>query len=112
MSLLTWHDGLQACMALGRVLVAVAVSAHQHVVFGGKRPIHQRALTLGTEEAVTVPVALLVRQILQSQSEMGDDHMQTLICCKVNSRKQLSLTLLVHPISCLQSSQLLEKTAS
>lgn len=54
-------------MALGRVLVAVALGAHQHVVLGGERPIHQRSFARTAEEALAVPVAVLVRQILQSQ---------------------------------------------
>lgn len=56
-------------MALGRVLVAVALHAHQHVLLGGEGPVHQRASAHGAEEAVAVPVALLVRQILQSQQD-------------------------------------------
>lgn len=47
-------------MALGRVLVAVAVGAHQHVILGGKGPIHQRSAALDAEEALAVPVAVLV----------------------------------------------------
>lgn len=63
----TWHDGLQTCVALGRILVAVALNAHQHVLLGGKGPIDQRAAAFDAEEAVAVPVAVFVRQILQSQ---------------------------------------------
>lgn len=65
--LLAWHDGLQARMAFGGVLAAVALDAHRHVVLGGERPIHQRAAALDAEEALAVPVAVLVGQILQSQ---------------------------------------------
>lgn len=54
-------------MALGRVLVAVALGAHRHVVLGGEGPIHQRSLALDAEEAFAVPVAVLVGQILQTE---------------------------------------------
>lgn len=54
-------------MALGRVLVAVALDAHYHVILGGKRPFHQRSVALTAEEALAVPVAVIVGQILQSQ---------------------------------------------
>lgn len=53
-------------MALGRVLVAVALDAHQHVFLGGKRPLHQRAAAFDAQEAFAVPVALFVGHILQS----------------------------------------------
>lgn len=54
-------------MALSRVLVAVALHAHQHVILAAERPIHQRSAALDAEETFAVPVAVLVRQILQSQ---------------------------------------------
>lgn len=47
-------------MALGRVLVAVALDAHQQAILGGKGPIHQRSVALSAEEAIAVPVAVLV----------------------------------------------------
>lgn len=72
----TWHDGLQTRVALGRILVAVALHAHQHVLLGGEGPVHQRAAAHDAEEAVAVPVALLVRQILQSQQ----DRRQRVVC--------------------------------
>lgn len=62
----TWHDGLHASVALGGVLVAVALDAHQHVVLGGKRPVHQRTAAFEAQEAFAVPVAVFVGQILQS----------------------------------------------
>lgn len=70
-SVLTRHDGLQARMALGRVLVAVALDAHQHVILAAERPIHQRSAALDAEEAFAVPVEVLVRQILQSHWKEG-----------------------------------------
>lgn len=55
-------------MALGRVLVAVALDAHERVVPGGKGPIDQGAAALVAEEAVAVPVAILVRQVLHRET--------------------------------------------
>lgn len=66
----TWHDGLHASVALGRVLVAVALDAHQHVVLGGKRPLHQRTAAFDAQEAFAVPVAIFVGQILQSRTHL------------------------------------------
>lgn len=63
--LLTWFNGLQALIALGRVNAAVALGAHQLVIAGGKRLLHQRLVALDAEEAFAVPVAFLVRKILQ-----------------------------------------------
>lgn len=62
----TWHDGLHAGVALGRVLVAVALDAHQGVVLGGEGPLHQRAAAQAAQEALAVPVAILVGQLLGS----------------------------------------------
>lgn len=59
-----WHDGLQARMALGRVLIAVALGTQQRFILGGKRPLHKRSAALDAEKAFAVPVAVLVRQIL------------------------------------------------
>lgn len=64
----TWHDGLHASVALGGVLVAVALDAHQHVLLGGKRPLHQRTAAFDAQEAFAVPVAVFVGQILQSRT--------------------------------------------
>lgn len=36
----TWHDGLEAGVALGRVLIAVAVGAHEQLIFSGEGPLH------------------------------------------------------------------------
>lgn len=55
-------------MAFGRVLVAVAVSAHQHVVLGGKGTVNQRSAAPDAQEAFAVPVAVLVRQILVQEA--------------------------------------------
>lgn len=40
----TWHDGLLAFLALGRVLVGVAACAQQLVLLGSEGLVHQRAL--------------------------------------------------------------------
>lgn len=61
----TWHNGLLAFLALGRVLVGVAVRAEQLVPLGGKGLVHQRALAPRAVETGLVPVSVLVRQILE-----------------------------------------------
>ena len=65
MSVLTWHDGLLTLMALGGVLVGVAVGAQQLLVLGGEGLVHQGAAALEAVETLIVPVAFLVRQILK-----------------------------------------------
>lgn len=62
--LLTRHDGLLALIALGGVLVGVAFSAEQLRVLGWERLVHQGVVTLEAVEAVIMPVAVLVGQIL------------------------------------------------
>lgn len=59
-STLTWHDGLPALLAAGRVLVGIAVGAQQLVLLGGEGLVHQRAAALRAAEAALVPVTLLV----------------------------------------------------
>lgn len=63
----TWHDGFLAVIALGGVLVGVALCAEELLILGGKGLVHQRALALEALEAVLMPVAILVGQILQVQ---------------------------------------------
>lgn len=60
----TWHDGLLASLALGRVLVGIAVGAQQLLLLGGKGLVHQRAPAPGAVEAAFVPVPVLVGQVL------------------------------------------------
>lgn len=60
----TWHDGLLALLALGRVFVGVAVGTQQLLLLGGKRLVHQRAPTPGAVEAAFMPVPILVGQVL------------------------------------------------
>lgn len=61
---LTRHDGLFAVMALGGVLVGVALSTQQLLVLGGEWFVHQRALALEAVETGLVPMAVLIRQVL------------------------------------------------
>lgn len=65
----TWHDRRLARVALGGVLVDVAIGAHQQLVFGGERLIHQRSAAFDAEEAFTVPVTVLVRQVLAGAAD-------------------------------------------
>lgn len=60
----TWHDGLLAFLALGRVLVGIAVGAQQLLLLGGEGLVHQRAPASGAMEAAFVPVPVLVGQVL------------------------------------------------
>lgn len=59
-----WHDGLPALLALGRVLMGVAVGAEQLLRFGSEGLVHQRVLTSRAVEAGIMPVSVLVGQIL------------------------------------------------
>lgn len=58
-----WHDGFLAVMALGGILIGVALGAKKLLILGGERFVHQGALTLEALEAVFVPVTVLVGQI-------------------------------------------------
>jgi len=60
----TWHDGFLALMALGGILIGVALSAEELFILGGERLVHKRTLALETHETFLVPVAVLVRQVL------------------------------------------------
>lgn len=57
------HDGLLALVALGGVLVGVALSTQELLILGGEGLVHQRALAHEAVEAVLVPVAVLVGQV-------------------------------------------------
>lgn len=61
----TWHDGLLAGVALGGVVVCVAFSAEQQILLGCKSLFYQCATALGTLEALLMPVAILIGQILR-----------------------------------------------
>lgn len=60
----TWHDGFLALMALGGILIRVALSAEELLILGGEGLVHQRALALETLETFLMPVTVLVGQIL------------------------------------------------
>lgn len=51
-------------MALGGVLVGIAFSAQHLVVLGGERHVHQGLLAFEAVEALLVPVAILIGQVL------------------------------------------------
>lgn len=61
----TWHDGFLAGGALGGVIIGVAFSAEQQVIFCGKGLFHQRAAALPALETQLVPVTILVGQVLE-----------------------------------------------
>lgn len=52
-------------MALGGILVGVALSTEELLIFGGEGLVHQGAFALEALETVLMPVAVLVGQILQ-----------------------------------------------
>lgn len=58
-----WHDGFLALVALGGVLVGVALGAEELLILSGEGFVHQRALALEALKAVLVPVAVLVGQV-------------------------------------------------
>ena len=66
----TWHDGLLAGGALGGVLVGVAFGTQELVFLHGEGLLHQRAAALGTLEALLMPVAVFVGEVL-SVSEVS-----------------------------------------
>lgn len=51
-------------MALGGVLIGIAFSAQHLVVLGGERHVHQGLLAFEAVEALLVPVAILIGQVL------------------------------------------------
>lgn len=63
----TWHDGFLAVVALRGILIGVALCAEELLILGGEGLVHQRAFARDAHEAVLVPVAVLVGQILQAQ---------------------------------------------
>lgn len=63
----TWHDGFLALVALGGILIGVALSAEELLVLGGEGLVHQRALALEALETFLMPVTVFVGQILQEQ---------------------------------------------
>lgn len=75
----TWHDGFLAVVALGGILIGVALGAEELLILGGEGLVHQRALALEALEAVLVPVAVLVGQILQSAANGRSEFARRLI---------------------------------
>lgn len=55
-----WHDGFLALVALGGILIGVALSAEELFILGGKGLVHQRALALEAHETLLMPVTVLV----------------------------------------------------
>lgn len=92
-------------MALGGVLVGVALGAEELLILGGEGLVYQRALALETLETVLVPVAVLVGQILQEQQwdTSGRVDLDGFI-----TFNYAQLTLELQPMGFLQSSQVLE----
>lgn len=62
---LTWHYGFLALVALGGILVGVALSTEELLILGGEGLVHQGAFALEAFETVLMPVTVLVGQILQ-----------------------------------------------
>lgn len=60
----TWHDGFLALMALGGILIRVALGAEELLILGGEGLVHQRAFALETLETLLMPVTILIGQIL------------------------------------------------
>lgn len=56
-------------MALGGILIGVALRAEELFILGGEGLINQGALALEALEAFLVPVAVLVGQILNNSTE-------------------------------------------
>lgn len=56
----TWHDGFLAFVALGGILIGVALSAKELLILGRERFVHQGALALEALETVLMPVSVLV----------------------------------------------------
>ena len=76
---LTWHDGLLAVETFGGVLVGVALGAQELLIFGGEGLVHQRTAALEAVEAVFVPVAVLVGQILEER-QPADNLLNNALC--------------------------------
>lgn len=105
LSALTWHDGFLALVALGGVLIGVALSTEELLILGGEGLVHQGALALEALETVLMPVAVLVGQILQKQ-QRNTSGLVDLGSFIILEYAQLTLEL--QPMGFLQSSQVLE----
>lgn len=67
-------------MALRGIFIRVALSAQELVILGGEGLVHQRALALKALEAVLMPMAVLVGQILQEHQLDSSNHCFTTPC--------------------------------
>lgn len=67
---LTRHNGLLAVETLRWILIGVAFSTQQDLIFGSKWFLHQRATAFGTLEAPLMPVTAFVGQILGENKPM------------------------------------------
>lgn len=92
-------------MALGGILIGVALSTEELLILGGEGLVHQRALALEALETVLMPVAVLVGQILREQQRdtSGRVDLDGFIILEY-----AQLTLELQPMGFLQSSQVLE----
>lgn len=105
LSALTWHYGFLALVALGGVLVGVALSTEELLILGGEGLVYQRALALEALETVLMPVAVLVGQILREQQRETSELVELDGFIPFNYAQ---LTLELQPMGFLQSSQVLE----
>lgn len=92
-------------MALGGILIGVALSTEQLLILGGEGLVHQGALALEALETVLVPVTILVGQILQGQQMVTSGPLDR---DGFNIFKRAQPTLQLQPMGFLQSSQVLE----
>ena len=66
----TWQDHLVATLATVAILAGAALAAHDLAVVPSVEGLAgQRGVALGAAEAVLVPVAVLVGELLDKQSE-------------------------------------------
>ena len=68
-------------MALGGVLVGVAIGAQQLLVLGGEGLVHQGTAAFEAVETLIMPVAFLVRQILKRERKNDRAFGRKYRCC-------------------------------
>lgn len=61
----TCAENVSAFVTARGEVVVVTIGAVESIVVGGKWLVDQRSLTIGTLEALLVPVHLLIRQVLR-----------------------------------------------
>ena len=64
---LTCTKHFATSVAASREVIVVAIGAVEFVVLGGERLVNQGALAVTALETLLVPMAVLVRQILQQE---------------------------------------------